>query len=55
MEGIDTDLINIEFEKELNGYQCEVALSIGYRHPEEDYNAQLPKSRRSLDSVFVNI
>ena len=42
LEGIDTDLINKEFKKELGGYQCDVALAIGYHHPEEDYNAKLP-------------
>ncbi|VAW48925.1 Oxygen-insensitive NAD(P)H nitroreductase / Dihydropteridine reductase [hydrothermal vent metagenome] len=55
MEGIDTDLVNEEFKKELDGYQCDVALAIGYHHSEEDYNATLPKSRRSLDSVLVRI
>lgn len=55
MEGIDTDLVNEEFKKELDGYQCDVALAIGYHHPQDDYNAQLPKSRRSLDSILVRI
>jgi len=55
MEGIDTDLVNEEFKKELDGYRCDVALAIGYHHPQEDYNAKLPKSRRSLDSILVRI
>lgn len=55
MEGIDTDLVDEAFKKELDGYQCDVALAIGYHHPEEDYNAKLPKSRRNPDSVFVHI
>ncbi len=55
MEGIDTDLVNEEFQKELDGYQCDVALAIGYHHPEEDYNSRLPKSRRSLDNILVRI
>jgi len=55
MEGIDTDLLNEEFKNELGGYQCDVALAIGYRHPEGDYNAKLPKSRRSLESIFLRI
>ena len=53
MEGIDTELVNKEFEVELDGYQCHVALAIGYRHPEDDYNASIPKSRRSFESVFT--
>ncbi len=55
MEGIDTDLVNEEFKKELDGFQCDVALAIGYHHPEDDFNAKLPKSRRSLESIFVRI
>lgn len=55
MEGIDIELVNEEFKKELDGYQCDVALAIGYQHPEEDYNAKLPKSRRRSDSVMVKI
>ena len=53
IEGIDIELVNKAFEKELGGYQCDVALAIGYQHPHEDYNAKLPKSRLSLDSVLV--
>ena len=55
MEGIDTDLVNEEFKKELDGYQCDVALAIGYHHPEEDYNSKLPKSRHRLDNILVLI
>ena len=55
MEGIDTDLIAQEFKEELVGYQCDVAMAIGYHHPDEDYNAKLPKSRRSMESIFVHI
>jgi len=55
MEGIDTELVNDEFTEELGGFQCGVALTIGYHHPQEDYNAELPKSRRKLDSIMVRI
>ncbi len=55
LEGIDIDLVNEEFKEELDGYQCDVALAIGYHHPKDDYNAKLPKSRRSLDSILVRI
>ena len=55
LEGIDIDLVNKEFKEELDGYQCDLALAIGYHHPENDYNAKLPKSRLSLDSVLVRI
>lgn len=55
MEGIDIDLVNEEFKKELEGYQCDVALAIGYHHPEDDFNSKLPKSRHRLDDVLVRI
>ncbi len=54
MEGIDTDLVNEEFKKELDGYQCDVALAIGYHHP-QDYNAPLPKSRRRMEDILLRI
>jgi len=55
MEGIDTDLVNEEFKKELDGYQCDVAMAIGYHHPQEDHNAKLSKSRRNPNSILVHI
>jgi nitroreductase/dihydropteridine reductase len=55
MEGIDTELVNDEFKKELDGYQCDVAVAIGYHHPEEDFNSKLPKSRHRLDNILVRI
>ena len=55
MEGIDTAAVTEEFKEELGGYQCDVAVAIGYHHPEEDYNAGLAKSRRRLESVLVRI
>ena len=55
IEGIDIELVNKEFEKELNGFQCDVALAIGYHHEEDDYNAKLPKSRRTPESIFIHL
>jgi nitroreductase/dihydropteridine reductase len=55
MEGIDIDLVNEEFKKELDGYQCDVALAIGYHHPEDDFNSKLPKSRHRLDKILIRI
>lgn len=55
MEGIDSELISKEFEAELGGYECHVALAIGYHNPEEDYNAKLPKSRLSAEEVVITL
>ncbi len=52
MEGVDSELISDIFSEELGGYQCEVALVMGYHHREEDYNAKLPKSRLATDEVI---
>ena len=54
LEGIDSLMVEKEFSKELDGYKCEVALAIGYRH-KEDFNAKLPKSRLSHDELFVRL
>jgi nitroreductase/dihydropteridine reductase len=55
MEGIDIDLVNEVFSEELAGYQCDVALAIGYHHPDEDFNASLPKSRLALKDIIVKL
>jgi len=55
LEGIDVELVNKEFAKELEGYQCDVALAIGYHNKEEDRNASLPKSRLALETVLTRI
>ena len=54
LEGIDAPMVEKEFAKELDGYKCEVALAIGYRH-EKDFNAKLPKSRLSAKELFVRL
>ena len=53
MEGVDAELIGELFHNELVGYQCDVALAIGYHHKDEDYNAALPKSRLALKDVVT--
>ncbi|MFO6422532.1 nitroreductase family protein [Motilimonas sp. KMU-193] len=53
MEGVDSELIGEIFKDELAGYVCEVALAMGYHHPEEDYNAKLPKSRLAAQDVIT--
>ncbi len=53
MEGVDSQMISKVFAQELEGYVCDVALAIGYHHPQEDYNAKLPKSRLALQDVVT--
>ena len=52
MEGVDAELISEIFEKELDGYICDVALVLGYHDSAEDYNAKLPKSRLAKEQVI---
>jgi len=55
MEGVDSKLVGEIFAKELEGYECEVALAIGYHDQSEDYNAKLPKSRLAMEKVLTVI
>ena len=55
LEGIDVDLVSEAFKEELDGYECHVALAIGYHHEAKDFNAKLPKSRLAHEDVFVHI
>ncbi|GIU27057.1 NAD(P)H-dependent oxidoreductase [Shewanella schlegeliana] len=52
MEGVDSELIGEIFKEELGGYQCNVALAMGYHNAEKDYNAALPKSRLAIEDVL---
>jgi nitroreductase/dihydropteridine reductase len=52
MEGVDSEMISELFAEELGGYECGVALVIGYHHSDEDYNAKLPKSRLATKEVI---
>ncbi len=54
LEGIDANMVEDEFSKELNGYRCELALAIGYHH-NDDFNAKLPKSRLDNKELFIHI
>ena len=53
MEGIDSDLVGEIFAEELGGYECHVALAMGYHHASEDYNFPLNKSRLALKEVLT--
>ncbi|MGB5446858.1 MAG: NAD(P)H-dependent oxidoreductase [Psychromonas sp.] len=53
MEGVDSQMLSEIFADELAGYECNVALAIGYHHQSEDYNAALPKSRLAAEDVIM--
>ncbi|TEW56503.1 NAD(P)H-dependent oxidoreductase [Psychromonas sp. RZ22] len=53
MEGVDSELISEIFAEELGGYQCHVALAIGYHDEAEDYNNKLAKSRLAMKDVLT--
>jgi len=52
MEGLVAEAVTKAFANELGGYECSLALVIGYRKPEEDFNAKLPKSRKAKKDIF---
>lgn len=51
MEGVDQELISEVFAEELDGYVCQVALAVGYHHP-DGFNKKLPKSRLPMKDVL---
>ncbi|SHO57851.1 NAD(P)H-dependent oxidoreductase [Vibrio quintilis] len=53
MEGIDGELLKTLFAQELAGYDCHVALAIGYHDDEGDYNLNQPKSRLAAEQVIT--
>ncbi|MEP3350451.1 MAG: nitroreductase family protein [Marinomonas sp.] len=55
LEGIDQELVADVFSEELEGYQCDVALAMGYSDTENDFNAKLPKSRLPKESIITVI
>ncbi|ETX12522.1 NAD(P)H-dependent flavin reductase [Marinomonas ushuaiensis DSM 15871] len=55
LEGIDHELVAEEFANELVGYQCDVALAMGYSDAVNDFNASLPKSRLPKESIVTII
>lgn len=53
MEGVDPELVGELFAEQLTGYQCDVALAMGYRDDAADYNVPLPKSRLRREQVIT--
>ncbi|MEZ9904436.1 NAD(P)H-dependent oxidoreductase [Vibrio breoganii] len=53
MEGVDPELIGEVFAEELNGFQCDFALAIGYHLEGEDYNYGKPKARLATEDVIT--
>tara|TARA_R110001583_G_scaffold9945_7_gene46354 strand:+ start:149 stop:805 length:657 start_codon:yes stop_codon:yes gene_type:complete len=52
MEGVDSAALSEIFADELDGYICDVALAMGYRNNDDDYNLPLPKSRLPIEKVL---
>ncbi|MEZ9928706.1 NAD(P)H-dependent oxidoreductase [Vibrio breoganii] len=53
MEGVDPELIGKEFAEELDDFQCDFALAIGYHLEGEDYNYGKPKARLATEDVIT--
>ena len=53
MEGIDTKVLDEEFDLRAKGYSSLVVVPLGYHHAEKDYNASLPKSRLPESQIIT--
>lgn len=55
MEGIDIDALDEEFGLRDKGYSSLVVVTLGRSHPEDDYNAKLPKSRLPNEYILTEV
>lgn len=55
MEGIETRVLDEEFGLREKGYSSLVVVALGYRDPEADYNADLPKSRLPYEDILMEV
>lgn len=53
MEGVDAQKISEIFADEMEGYECTVAVAMGYHKKEEDYNHGLPKARLAQEDIIM--
>lgn len=53
MEGVDTKVLDEEFDLPAKGYTSLVVVPIGYHDDNEDYNASLPKSRLPYGEILT--
>ncbi|WP_370587854.1 hypothetical protein [Psychrobacter sp. JCM 18901] len=51
MEGVDLQALDTEFDLRSKGYSAVAVVSFGYRS-DEDFNAKIPKSRLSEETIF---
>jgi nitroreductase/dihydropteridine reductase len=54
MEGVDTNIIDNEFNLKEKGFRTSVIVTVGY-NSEDDFNASLPKSRLPEEKIFTEI
>ena len=53
MEGIEIPVLDAEFGLHEKGYSSLVVVTLGYRDPEADFNANLPKSRLPVSEIIT--
>ena len=52
MEGVDLQALDTEFDLRSKGYSAVAVVSFGYRS-DDDFNAKIPKSRLSEETIFI--
>jgi len=55
MEGIDTKVLDEEFDLSNKGYTSLIVVPIGYSDPKNDFNATLPKSRLEYSEILTEV
>lgn len=53
MEGVDAQKISEIFADEMDGYECTLAVAMGYHKVPEDYNHGLPKARLAQEDIIT--
>lgn len=54
MEGLDMKVLDEEFDLRNKGYTSTIVVAIGY-HAENDFNAELPKSRLAKTNIITHV
>lgn len=55
IEGVDTLVLDREFDLNARGYSALFAVALGYRDEQGDFNKHLPKSRLPLDQIVTRL
>lgn len=55
MEGVETKVLDEEFDLPNMGYSSLFVVPLGYSDPKADYNGALPKSRLPREEIITEV